>query len=240
MGRGQFLGVVPPSQILNRHLIRIMGQYSRLARRGKRLVLVWTFICCVWTMSAWAQESRNVFYFDIQGLRLNMNLDEVIKALEINTIKTSKDSFGIVNGYEIKKSIDDKKIVLILNFTGEKRLYRIQYSILLEDYRYRSQELLQSLIDKYGKPALENRNSEGAVESSSGLYACWGTSCNQYPQTTPTMTANIFQSTGILRLRLFDNRIFNTDWRKYRIKQDSHLESREKPKGRSEKKLPIF
>jgi hypothetical protein len=213
-----------------------MAEQIKKTAIGLRVMGVLVVIALLGMMTAFAQSVRNVYNFDVHGLQLNMDLDEVIKTYEIHNIKTSKDPLGIINGYEIKKQIDEKKIVLILNFTGEKRLYRIQYSSLLEDYRYRTRAVYRMLVAKYGPPSMDNLKDEEV--GSDTIHACWGTTCNTYPQSTPTLTADIFPDTGILRLRLFDNRIFNKDWQQYRTKQDEHLA--EKEKERSRKKPPNF
>jgi hypothetical protein len=50
------------------------------------------------------------------------------------------------------------------------------------------------------------------------LYACWGSSCKNYPRTSPVLTASIHYASGRVKLMLSDNWIFNKDWKKYRQK----------------------
>ena len=86
-------------------------------------VIICSMICC-WTITLSAFDLE-IQYFTVQGLRLNMNLDQVISTFNISNIKAIKDKNGDISEYEIKKNVSNK--LLTLRFTGEKRLYRIQY-----------------------------------------------------------------------------------------------------------------
>lgn len=163
-----------------------------------------------------AQKPRKVYGFDIDGLKLNQNLDQIIKKYNINNIRINKDVYGIINGYEIKKRIGRQKVVVVLNFTGEKRLYRIHYNKRYEKYRFHSKDLYKVLVKKYGAAWTDSLASED--QKNKNVYACWGTSCKKYPTTTPILTAKIFHSSGRLELMLADNRIFNKDWKLYKKK----------------------
>lgn len=171
-----------------------------------------------------AQVPRKVITFDINGLMLNMNLDQVIKLYNINNIKVNKDVYGIINGYEIKKRINKQKLMVLLSFTGEKRLYRIHFSKLFEKYRYNSKDLYRLLTRKYGKAWTESADSSGSKNRE--LYACWGSSCKKYPRTTPILTARIYHSSGKMELMLADNRIFNKDWKLYKQKLSGQITDR--------------
>lgn len=173
-----------------------------------------------------AQVAEKVSKFDVSGLRLNMNLDYVIKQFNINNIKVNKDAYGIVNGYEIKKRINRKKVMVLLSFTGEKRLYRIHYSKLNDKYRYHSKDLFAILVNKYGTPWKDNVDPDD--QRSKNITACWGSSCNKYPRTTPILTARIHHSSGRLELMLSDNRIFNKDWKLYKQKLMSQMADKNK------------
>ena len=186
---------------------------------GKRLVtfgaaLILAFLAVEVTLLG--QTPRKVYRFDIDGLKLNMNLDDVIEKYKINNINVNKDAQGFINGYEIKKRLKQKKTVLVLSFTGEKRLYRIQFSKLFEKFKYHPRDLFVVLKRKYGPPW--NDNSEDADQKGKNIFACWGSSCKKYPRTTPILTASIHYSNGGLKLMLSDNRIFNRDWKKYKQK----------------------
>lgn len=175
-----------------------------------------TFIFCLFEGALLGQTTRKVYTFDIEGLRLNMDLDAVIKTYKINNIKVNKDAKGFINGYEIKKRLRKKKTILVLSFTGEKRLYRIHFSKLYEKFRYHPEDLFTVLVKKYG-PSWNN-NIDESDQKGKDLYACWGSSCKKYPRTTPVLTASIHYASGRLKLMLSDNRIFNKDWKKYKQK----------------------
>lgn len=181
----------------------------------KTLIFLFVSVFLLGTVLS-AQSQRKVYTFDIKGLRLKANLDKVISQYNINHIRVNKDVFGIINGYEIKKRTKHSREWLALSFTGEKRLYRIHYSKLYEQYRYRSKALYQNLIQKYG-PAW-NDNLPGENEEIKNIRACWGMSCNTYPATEPVMTARIHHASGRLELMLSDNRIFKKDWKIYKSK----------------------
>lgn len=172
-----------------------------------------------------AQSSRKVRNFDINGLRLNMDLDQVIKLYNINNINVKRDVYGIINGYEVKKRSRKQRIMILLSFTGEKRLYRIHFSTIYDDYRHRSRELFETLLKKYGKPWLENSESS---QRKRNIFACWGSSCKKYPHTTPIMTAKINYASGRIELMLVDNRIFNRDWKLYKQKLAGQITDRNK------------
>jgi len=165
--------------------------------------------------ASYAQSFGKVQNYDINGLKLGMRLDEIITLYHINNIKTIRDQYGIISGYEVRKIDKNNKDILLLNFTGEKRLYRVHHSSFQEQYRYRSQELFEALMIKYGKPWTENRESLNPKKT---IYACWGSSCKTYPHITPILTAKIFHSTGRMELMLSDNRIFKRDWILYKQK----------------------
>lgn len=174
-----------------------------------------------------AQSYPKVKLFDINGLTLKMNLDHVIKLYNITNIKVNKDVYGIINGYEIKKRINQKKEMVILNFTGEKRLYRIHYTKIYDRYRYKSKELFSVLKKKYGRAWTDNMETEN--RRNKNIYACWGSSCKKYPRTTPILTAKIYHSNGRLQLMLADNRIFNRDWKRYKQKLSGQITDRDEP-----------
>ncbi len=188
-----------------------------LIKIGLLLILMTVGYC----VNLSAQDSDKVYDFDINGLRLNMNLDYVIKRYNINNIKVNKDVFDIINGYEIKKRINREKVMIILSFTGEKRLYRIHYNKLNEKFRYHSKDLYGMLIKKYG--VAWNNNIDLDNKKNKKITACWGRSCKKYPRTTPILTAQIHHSSGRLELMLSDNRIFNRDWKLYKQKMSSQI-----------------
>lgn len=181
-----------------------------------RISLILILVFLAGDDSLFAQISRNVYNFDIQGLKLNMNMDEVIKELKITNIKVNKDAYGLINGYEIKKRLNQKKIILLLSFTGEKRLYRIHYSKLYDRFRSQSTELFNLLKKRYGAPWTENASP--GDQKNRVIHACWGSSCKKYPQNTPILNASVYHASGRLKLMLSDNRIFNKDWKKYKQK----------------------
>ncbi|MBU2645964.1 hypothetical protein KKI24_14760 [bacterium] len=180
-----------------------------------KVVMAFILVFLVSGTTVFAQLAK-VYNFDIDGLKLNMNLDEVIKEYGITNIKVIKGAHGFISGYEIRKRIEEQKVILVLNFTGEKMLYRAHYRKLDEKYKYRPQDLLQELIKKYGKPWVTN--AEVRNQKTRNIYACWGSSCKKYPRTTPILTANIDHLGVRLRLMLSDNRIFNRDWKKHKQK----------------------
>lgn len=166
--------------------------------------------CLLFSRASLANE--DVYYFNIQGIRLNMKLDEVIKEFQINNVKSSKDRYGLVNGYEILKSSGDMRIAL--NFTSKKRLYRIDFSNQYKAYARNSDAIFLILKRKYGKPDIENIEDRQGV--SGNIAACWGSTCNRFSPITPALKANIEYFTGKLKLTLVDNRIFNKDWKTYK------------------------
>ena len=157
-------------------------------------------------------NSLAVKFFSIKGLRLGMQLDEVVKQLNINNFKTSKDKFGLINGYEIVKQIDGAKT--ILNFTGNKRLYRIVYNNVYSQYKNRSMELYEEIKRKYGDPLFENIEAMDGVQKN--IRSCWGATCTKNMPTTPALSVMIFYSSGKIKLTLSDNSIFKEDWKKYK------------------------
>lgn len=164
--------------------------------------------------------NQKVEYFDIQGFRLNMKLDDVKATLKLEddkpskdkSLKTSKDKYGLIHGYEVVHIQNDGK--LVLNFTGQKRLYRIDYVNLYRSLINNSKKLYDLLKQKYGDPLLEN--VETFQGESRNIRACWGTTCNRFTPTTPALKATIDYATGRFKLTLTDNRIFNSDWKKYK------------------------
>ena len=171
-------------------------------------------LCCFFILfSTPASIARdNVYYFNIQGIKLNMKLDKVIKNFQINKVKSSKDRYGVVNGFEIVKMENNMKIVL--NFTGSKRLYRIGFTNLYKSYTRNSDAVFKLLKRKYGDPDIEN--IEDRQGKSGNISACWGSTCDRFSPITPALKANIDYFSGRLKLTLTDNRIFNTDWQKYK------------------------
>ncbi len=162
--------------------------------------------------SAFTTLAEDVYFFSVQGLKLNMQLDEVIKIFQVNNVKSSKDKLGIAHGYEIIRAKDEMKIVL--NFTGSKRLYRIDFMNQYSTYQQNSQGILELLKKKYGEPTSENIEVFGG--ESRNIRVCWGTTCNRFTPITPALKSTIEWETGKLKLTLVDNRIFNTDWKKYK------------------------
>ena len=185
-------------------------------RRRVKVLLALILVILVNQATLSAQTSRKIYNFNINGLQLNMNLDYVIKLYNINNIKVNKDVYGFINGYEIKKRINREKVIVVLSFTGEKRLYRIHFSKLHDKYRYKSRALFNVLIKQYG--AAWSDNLEADSKTNKNITACWGSSCKKYPRTTPILTAKIYHSSGRLELMLADNRIFNKDWKLYKQK----------------------
>ena len=230
-----------------------MKMSSRKAYRISRLTAV--FIGCfllITSLPIVAFAMKNVEYFNIQGIRLNSKLDDVknqvgfrgtekaskdqfgnIVRYDIEKtsdgarliLKISRDKFGIVNGYEIIKSKEEGK--LALNFTGQKRLYRIDYMDQYRAYTTNSRKLYDLLIQKYGDATIEN------IETLQGeprnIRACWGTTCNRFSPTTPALKAFIEFATGRLKLTLTDNRIFNKDWKLYKDAASSARSRRLQP-----------
>jgi hypothetical protein len=141
-----------------------------------------------------------------------MQLDEVIKTYQIDNVKSSKDKYGIINGYEIVNVKEEMK--LVLNFTGEKRLYRIDYTNQYAAYKNNSIGILDLLKKKYGNPTIENIETQDG--ESRDIRACWGDTCNRFMPTTPALKSTIEYATGKMKLTLVDNRIFNADWLKYK------------------------
>ncbi len=153
-----------------------------------------------------------VLFFSVQGLKLNMHLDDVIKTYRIDNVKSSKDKYGLVHGYEIIKTKGDMK--LVLNFTGNKRLYRIDFSNQYPTYKENSRGIYDLLEKKYGEADISNMDE--STGDSRNIRACWGMTCSKFSPTTPALKANIDYFSGKLKLTLVDNRIFNKDWMKYK------------------------
>ena len=169
-------------------------------------------ITCLLVCHPIAIQALDVYYFSVQGLRLNMQLDEVIKTFKVNHVKSSKDKYGLVNGYEIVQRKGE--MTLALNFTGEKRLYRIDFTNQYPSYRNNSVGIFELLKQKYGDPTYETIETENS--ESRDIRACWGRTCNRFRPSTPALKSIIDYDTGRLKLTLVDNRIFNTDWKKYK------------------------
>ncbi len=182
----------------------------------KYLIVLFVIGLCVPFFPVTSYANKNVAYFNIQGINLNMNLDDVIRSLNITKFKTSKDKYGLIHGYEIVQAKDETKIVL--NFTGQKRLYRIDYSNQYRSFKNNSNRLYELIKQKYGDPTIEN--VEAYQGESRNIRACWGSTCNRFTPTTPALKAAIDYPSGRLKLTLIDNRIFNEDWKRY--KQSLH------------------
>jgi len=163
-----------------------------------------------------AQVPHKVYNFNIHGLQLNMELDKVIKLYNINNISTNIDARGHITGYEVRERIIRQKTMIVLNFTGEKKLYRIHHSKIYEKLKYHSKDLYGLLVTKYGRPWSDNFSAE--TQKNNNISACWGSSCKKFPRVTPTLTAQIYHASGRLKLMLSDNRIFNRDWKVYKQK----------------------
>lgn len=184
-------------------------QLSKLNYRFLKLLFLLILTALVYVPPVSAED---VSYFNIQGIRLNMKLDQVIKIYSINNVKSSKDKFGLINGYEIIKTVNDLKIVM--NFTGKKRLYRIDFSNQYRSFASNSDGLYDLIRKKYGEPTVENK---GAVNGRSrNIRACWGITCERFSPTTPALKIYIEYLTGRLKMTLIDNQIFNADWKYYK------------------------
>ncbi len=218
-----------------RSITRSFEYHSRLSNHSFFVPLSLLFVWLLFNSSAFG-ITRNVNYFDIQNLRLNMKLDEVINAYNINNVKTSKDKYGLINGFEIVKEVDDMKIVL--NFTGQKRLYRIDYTNVYRSMRFKSEALYNKIKRKYGDPTVENVELEEG--ESRNIHACWGATCTKFTPTTPALKADISYFTGKVKLTLSDNRIFNTDWKKYKEKYNDKKVGRSKDKGQNNNQILDF
>ncbi len=160
----------------------------------------------------WTLFGQDVYFFTVQGIKLNMQLDEVIKTLQVNSVKSSKDKLGIAHGYEIIKTKGEMK--LVLNFTGSKRLYRIDFSNQYLSFKQNSMGMLNLLKKQYGAPTFEN--IEVLDGDSRNIRVCWGTTCDRFTPITPALKSTIEWDTGRLKLTLVDNQIFNVDWKKYK------------------------
>jgi len=205
--------------------------YFRFFKDLRFLIISFSVLLSVSLLPEEAKADKNVSYFNIQGVKLNMNLDDVIRILNINKFKTSKDKYGLVHGYEIVQAKDETKIVL--NFTGQKRLYRIDYSNQYRSFMNNSNGLYNLLKEKYGEPTIEN--IEALHGESRNISACWGSTCNRFTPTTPALKATIDYASGKLKLTLIDNRIFNSDWKKYKQSlqesKSGQVPSTEQPKN---------
>jgi hypothetical protein len=204
------------------HKIILHNRIGRLNRRKsfrpipiKRVVAIFLILVAV-DVSLFAQVPHKIYNFNIHGLQLNMDLDKVIKLYNINNINTNKDARGHIIGYEVRKRINQQKTMIVLNFTGEKRLYRIHHSKIYEKFKYQSKDLYGILVSKYGKPWSDNVSAE--TQKNKNISACWGSSCKKFPRVMPTLTAQIHHASGRLKLMLSDNRIFNRDWKIYKQK----------------------
>lgn len=191
----------------------------KYAKMRIAFIIVFSMICC-WASTLSAVDLE-IEYFTVQGLRLNMNLDKVISAFNINNIKAIKDKNGFISEYEIKKNVGGK--LLSLRFTGEKRLYRIQYINTYRSFINRSSEILDQLIEKYGEPnwkyhpIKDNRPLD--------IFACWGVHCSRetYAPLEPKLTANIYYLTGKVKLVLANHTIYNEDWEVYKQRRQGLL-----------------
>jgi len=181
-------------------------------------IIFWLGSCC-WSAQLSA-INLEIQYFSVQGLRLNMNLDQVISSFNINNIKAITDKNGVISEYEVKKYVGTKK--LTLRFTGEKRLYRIEYINTYRSFINRSSEILEQLIGKYGEPnwkyhpIKDNRPLD--------IFACWGKHCSRetYAPIEPKLTANIYYLTGKVKLVLANHAIFKEDWEIYKRRRQGH------------------
>ena len=149
--------------------------------------------------------------FDIEGLRLGMMMDSVIKKYNITTIKSIKDKLGVISGYELIKVVGNKKV--FLNFTSEKRLYFIHYYNRYDDFKDLAEELLQKSTVKYGKP-------NSTVKQRKMLMACWGLPCKTFSPKSPSLKGKFFNSDGRMELILYDKHLLQTDWKQYKMKSD--------------------
>jgi hypothetical protein len=182
-------------------------------------VIICSMICC-WTITLSAFDLE-IQYFTVQGLRLNMNLDQVISTFNISNIKAIKDKNGDISEYEIKKNVGNK--LLTLRFTGEKRLYRIQYINTYRSFINRSGEILDQLIVKYGEPNWKYHPIKN--NQPLDIFACWGVLCSRetYAPLEPKLTANIYYRTGKVKLVLANHAIFNEDWEIYKQRRKGRL-----------------
>jgi len=181
-------------------------------------IIFWVGVCC-WSVPLLAIDLE-IKYFSVQGLRLNMNLDQVITTFNINNIRAIKDKHGYISEYEIKKHVGTKK--LTLRFTGEKRLYRIEYINTYRSLINRSSEILEQLIGKYGEPKWKYHPTKD--NRPLDIFACWGNHCSRetYVPLEPKLTANIYYLTGKVKLVLANHTIFNEDWEIYKSRRQGH------------------
>ena len=181
-------------------------------------VALCSVICC-WS-SPLSAIDLEIKYFAVQGLRLNMNLDTVITAFNINNIKAIKDKNGYASEYEIRKNVGNKK--LTLRFTGEKRLYRIEYVNTYRSFINRTGDILEQLVGKYGEPNWKYHPTKD--NQPLDIFACWGKHCSRetYVPLEPNLTANIFYLTGKVKLVLANHGIFNEDWEIYKSRRQGH------------------
>ena len=211
------------SKLIDHPTMRAYTKYSKknfsIASGASILVLSTLLI-----FTAFVTLADDVYFFTVQGLKLNMQLDEVIKIFQVNNVKSSKDKLGIAHGYEIIKTKDEMKTVL--NFTGSKRLYRIDFTNQYPTYQRNSQGILDLLKRKYGEPS--NENIEIFEGESRNIRVCWGTTCNRFTPITPALKSTIEWETGKLKLTLVDNRIFNSDWKKYKAAHNAARYGRKK------------
>ncbi|PCI30501.1 MAG: hypothetical protein COB67_01590 [SAR324 cluster bacterium] len=153
----------------------------------------------------------SILGYDIEGMRLGLNLDEAKKRYNINNDNPIKDSRGIISGYEVTKSIRQKRVVL--NFTGEKRLYNIHYYNYFPRFKGRSMALLDRIKQKYGEPT-----STGQRQNS--IVACWGNPCKRFSPRSPYLRAIIFAKSGRAELILYHKGMLQSDWKKYKQKSN--------------------
>ncbi len=150
-----------------------------------------------------------ILQFEIEGLKLTMNLDSAKKLNKFKKVKPIKDSNGVISGYEINIIKKDKRVSIY--FTSEKRLYNIRYYNRFFNYEGRGPELLEQIKRKYGDPT-------SAGGSNNTIVACWGTPCNQFRPKAPFLKATVKPSSGRIELNLYHKGILLRDWEFYRRK----------------------
>ena len=199
-------------------------------RRGLSLLsFLILFHSSTYAQNLYVEEGENkklVQYFDVQGLRLNMNLDKVRRDYSFRKVVKIKDELDVISEYEITKRTNRK--ILILRFTGEKRLYRINFVNTYNSFKKNADGLYTSLLEKYGEPYLKRKTPKNS--ETGNIFSCWGNDCDSssYTPYAPKFTANIQYLTGKVRLVLADHSIHRSDWKKYKLKREA---ARQKKRG---------
>lgn len=199
------------------------------------------FYSSTYAQSLYVEEGTNkkqVQYFDVQGLRLNMKLDQVRRDYNFEKVIKIKDELGVISEYEITKRTGRK--ILILRFTGEKRLYRINFVNTYNSFKKNAEGLYAGLFEKYGEPSLIRRTPSDS--ESGNIFACWGEDCNNstYTPYAPKFTANIQHRTGKAHLLLADHSIHRADWKKYKMKREDALQIKKGLRGSKNRKKIDF